>query len=403
MQVKERFYGWRVAWSAFAVAVLAWGTGFYGPSVYLETIHATRGWPIAGIASAITVHFAVSAIVIAYLPDLHARFGIARTTAFGAAMTAVGLLGWAHAAAPWQLFVATLPSALGWAATSGAAVNAIVSPWFDRDRPKAIGLAFNGASVGGVVFVPLWIFMIDAIGFPAAAAAIGGVTVVVVVGLASTTLRATPAKLGVYPDGAAAAPEAAARPQPTTTRARLFKDVRFLTISIAFALGLFAQIGLLSHLVVRLTPEVGSAAAGGMVSLATVFAVVGRTLLGWLIGDRDRRVAAALNFTVQVAGAILLAFGSGWPALALGCVLFGLGIGNLVSLPPLIVQKEFSRADAPVAVALIVAVNQAAFAFAPAMFGLIRDHANDYAAAFLLAAAAQVCAAGVVLVGRRRA
>ena len=41
--------------------------------------------------------------------------------------------------------------------TSGAALNAIVARWFDRDRPMAIALAFNGASVGGVLFVPMWV------------------------------------------------------------------------------------------------------------------------------------------------------------------------------------------------------------------------------------------------------
>ena len=35
--------GWKVVWVAFAVAVFGWGIGFYGPSVYLPTLHATRG------------------------------------------------------------------------------------------------------------------------------------------------------------------------------------------------------------------------------------------------------------------------------------------------------------------------------------------------------------------------
>jgi hypothetical protein len=48
---------------------------------------------------------------------------------------------------------------------SGAALNAIVSPWFDHDRPKAIRLAFNGASVGGVLFTLLWSGLTAATGF----------------------------------------------------------------------------------------------------------------------------------------------------------------------------------------------------------------------------------------------
>jgi hypothetical protein len=54
-----------------------------------------------------------------------------------------------------------------------AAINAIVAPWFDRGRAAALAMAYNGGNIGGVVFSPLWAAAIGAIGFPAAAAAIG--------------------------------------------------------------------------------------------------------------------------------------------------------------------------------------------------------------------------------------
>jgi hypothetical protein len=73
------------------------------------------------------MHFVVGAFVVANLPTLHARFGIANTTKVGAVLLAVGVFGWACAAAPWQVFVATLFSGAGWAAMGGAAVNAVVS------------------------------------------------------------------------------------------------------------------------------------------------------------------------------------------------------------------------------------------------------------------------------------
>ncbi|MEA2876751.1 MAG: hypothetical protein QOF14_1947, partial [Hyphomicrobiales bacterium] len=43
----KRFFGWSVAWAAFALAVFAWGIGFYGPPVFLQTLHSSRGWSIS--------------------------------------------------------------------------------------------------------------------------------------------------------------------------------------------------------------------------------------------------------------------------------------------------------------------------------------------------------------------
>jgi cyanate permease len=93
--------------------------------------------------------------------------------------------------------------------------------------------------------------------------------------------------------------------------------------------------------------------------------------------------------------------GDGMVLLAAGCVLFGLGVGNLTSLPPLIAQREFRPVDVGTVVALVVAINQAIFAFAPAIFGALRDFTGNYMVAFLTAAAAQVAAAGVIVYGRR--
>lgn len=399
MQAGTRFFGWSVARAAFVLAVFAWGIGFYGPSVFLQTLHTSRGWSISEISAAITFHFLLSAALIAYLPDIHRRFGIAGTSFGGALLMAIGLIGWSGAWQPWQLFVAAVPSAAGWAATSGAALNAIVARWFERDRPKAIGIAFNGASVGGVLFVPLWVSLIDRLGFPVAALSVGALAAGAVGLLSVRYFSPTPATFGLAPDGGVA-PATTLKPAPRLSRAEIARSPGFLTLSGAFALGLFAQIGLLSHLIVRLTPDLGVAGAGLLVSVATICAVLGRSLVGRWIGDHDRRIAAALNFIVQIAGVLFLMLGNGWVLLALGCVLFGLGIGNLTSLPPLIAQKEFKREDVMTAVALIVAVNQAVFAFAPAIVGALRDATSDYVLAFGVVAGCQLVAATIILIGR---
>ncbi len=380
--------GWRVVWTAFIVAVFGWGIGFYGPAVYLPALHQAHGWSISTISAAITAHYLVSAFLITCLPDAYRRFGIGRVTVGGTMLAAAGALAWANAQQAWQLVPALLLSGAGWSAMSGAALNAMVAPWFERDRPKAISLAFNGASVGGLLFTPLWTALIAGVGLSSAAFAVASATVGIVCPLAWRYLRREPA---------VAAPKA----EPPSSRRALLRQPGFVTISIAFALGLFAQIGLFAHLIARLEPDFGAGLAAAAISLVTLCAVLGRTLLGWLLGERDRRLAAMANLLMQAAGSLLLAFGDGLVPLAAGCVLFGLGVGNLTSLPPLIAQREFRPADVGTVVALVTAINQAVFAFAPAIFGNLHDSTGDYMVAFLTAAAAQILAAGVVVYGRR--
>ncbi len=395
----RRFRGWSVVWVTFTVALFGFGIGFYGPGVVLQTLHATRGWPVAAISAAITAHFLIGAAIVAWLPEVHRALGIANATVAGAVLSALGLVGWSLAAAPWQLFAVAIVSGSGWALTSGAAVNALVAPWFDRDRPKALGHAFNGASLGGVTFTPLLVWLVAQAGFTTAAIVLGLAMVLVVAPLAWCYLRHGPAELGMAPDGN---PHPAPRRAPARarlSRAALLRTRTFATASAAFALSLFAQVGLLAHLLPRLAPVLGTENSALAVSLTTIAAVLGRYLLGWLIGNHDRRHAASVNLAVQVVGTLLLCSADGAPLLLLGCVLFGLGVGNATALPALIAQKEFEPADVGTVVALMVAINQAVFALAPAVLGSLRDLSSSYTLSFGLAAAIQVAAAFIVLAG----
>jgi MFS family permease len=404
------FFGWRVVTAAFVVAVFAWGAGFYGPPIFLHALHAERGWPVWLVSAAITCHFLLSAAIVARLPGLHGRFGLKAVTRAGGVLAGLGVLAWALAPSPWLLFPAALLSGAGWAATSSAAINAMVAPWFDRRRPAALSMAYNGASVGGVVFAPLWAMLIAGWGFPAAALAIGAAMALCLWWLAGRYFAATPAALGLLPDGdapAAAAPAAmpvAVEAASLAAGGAAWRERRFLTLASAFALALFAQIGLIAQMFLLLAPALGEAGAGAAMSLATGCAVVGRLLLGAVLPPGgDRRAAAAVNLAVQIAGSLMLlaSGGTSVPLLLAGCVCFGLGIGNLISLPPLIAQTEFRRADLPRVVALVTATNQAVFAFAPAVFGALRELAGDAALPILAAALVQAAAAAVMLAGRR--
>ena len=118
------------------------------------------------------------------------------------------------------------------------------------------------------------------------------------------------------------------------------------------------------------------------------------------------------NYAVQILGslAFLFAAGDNIPLLLLGVVLFGAGIGNATSLPPIIAQAEFSQEDVSRVVPLIVAVGQGTYAFAPAVFGLIRELAPRWGSAsagaapwlFLAAALIQILAVVAFFIGRPR-
>ena len=131
----------------------------------------------------------------------------------------------------------------------------------------------------------------------------------------------------------------------------------------------------------------------------------GRMLVGWLMpAGADRRLVACISYAVQISGALVLILAAGEyiPLLLVGVLLFGVGIGNVTSMPPLIAQVEFVKDDVPRVVALTVAIGQAVYAFAPVVFGLVREFAafGNGGAVFAVAALVQALSIGALLAGR---
>ena len=126
----------------------------------------------------------------------------------------------------------------------------------EQSREMALGHALNGASLGGVVFAPLWVMLIAALGFTEATFIVGVVALAVLGPLAWFYLRVEPAPIGFGH-------------QPARV-ASLVVNRAFITLSMSFALAMFAQVGVVAHLVARLSPQTGTVYAAMAVSLTTV-------------------------------------------------------------------------------------------------------------------------------------
>lgn len=416
VQAEPTFFGPWVVRATFVMAMFGWGVGFYGPSIFLHTVVERTGWSLALVSTAVTVHYLFGALVVTRLPVAHRRYGVGPTAVVGAASTASGVLGWSVADAPWQLFASALISGAGWVTMGAVSVNAAIAPWYARGRPMALAKAYNGASIGGVVFSPLWVLLIAHWGFTTAAAVVGLTMVAVMVALERGVYTRTPERLGQCPDGDApsAAAASADRPKQHALAGRLlWRDRAFVTLALGMAAGLFAQIGLLAHLFSLLVPALGAQAAGLAMGFATACAIGGRLVVASVLpSGGNRRTVAALGYGVQLAGSVLLLLAREQQTelILLSVALFGSGIGNATSLPPLIAQAEFAKEDVPRVVALIVALAQATYAFAPAAFGFVLSASAAAGARigsgtslfFLAVAAVQGIAVLCFLSGRRR-
>src|SRR5258706_15039562 len=100
--MREKPFAWPAVLACFASAMIAWGFGFYGQSVFLASLQASQGWSTALIASATTAYYLCGAVLMTLTPDWIARWGSRVVILGGAAALAGGTLALTCATAPWQ-------------------------------------------------------------------------------------------------------------------------------------------------------------------------------------------------------------------------------------------------------------------------------------------------------------
>jgi MFS family permease len=401
--VARYFYGWNVVGATFVMALFSFGLGFYGLSVYVATLQRLHGWSAATVSAPVTVYYIAGAFVTMAAGDLYRVWGPRAVVAAGGATMAIGVASLGVLARPWHLYPAFLVMALGWGTMSGAAINIIVAPWFRRRRGLAVSLAFNGATLGGVIVAPALILLTDHIGFARALALAALASLVMLLALAVGVMRRGPETLGLGPDGDPRASERAeASPDGDHRRGDAVRTWRFWSVSAPFALGLAAQVGVLTHLVALVTPALDAGGAARVVSVTTASALIGRLATGVFIDRANRRLVSSATLLIQIAGVGLLAWAPASAGVYLGCALFGLGVGNLTTLPALILAVEWPRERFSTLVGLVVGINQLTFALGPSLVGAIRDWSGGYGPALVACAGLQAIAATLVALGPGR-
>jgi len=399
------FYGWNIVGATSVMALFSFGLGFYGLSVYIAMLQRLHGWSASAVSVPVTVYYVAGALLTASVGDLYERFGPRAVVAGGSVAMAAGVAALGLVTQPWQLYPVFLVMSMGWGSMSGAAINIILAPWFQRRRGLVVSIAFNGATLGGVIVAPTLIPLIGVVGFTLALEIVALVLLVVLVAVAAGVMRRGPEELGVGPDGD---PDRSTRAEPSRSgdegwRGDAVRTWRFWSVSAPFALGLAAQVGVLTHLVTLVTPTIGTGGAARAVSATTAAALIGRSVTGFVVDRLNRRLVSSATLVIQTMGLALLAWAPSPMVVYAGCALFGLGVGNLTTLPGLILAVEWPRERFSALVSLVVGINQFTFAFGPSLVGVVRDWAGTYGLALGACMALQATAAVLIMLGPGRA
>ncbi len=400
---QKTFHGWWMVAGCMAVAIVAWSFALYGPSVYLHTISQTHQWSIGLVSSALTLSFLVNASVLSFVGSAISKHGPRIVMALGAAVMATGFIAMSQISKIWHVYVSFALMGLGWSCLSTTAITSSLAPWFERHQGRAVSTALLGASIGGMVGVPTLLALIAWLGFNTAILVVALIVLTTVWSVSLFILRHRPQDLGLYPDGETPPAQQDKPTVRTWSRAEALRTLALRSVALTFGLALMVQIGFLTHQVSLLLPALGQAATAVCVTAAAMLAFAGRILLAKFSDRLDvRQIAFAVLLTAGASLGLGFLFTDQVWALVL-CVLgYGFTAGNITTLPPVIVRREFGAASFGAIFGIAATLMQLMSAMGPAFFGMLYDLSGGYRLPLGLAALLNILAAIVILIGRAK-
>jgi MFS family permease len=396
------FYGWWIVFGCLIVAVVGWSLGTFGMGVYIHVLSEQRGFSISLISSAVTISYLVSAACLISVGTATARLGPKPVIAAGSVIMGLTVAALAYCQQIWQVFLVFAVMGIGRSCLSTTSISTTLAPWFERHQGRAVSMALLGASIGGMIGTPLLLAGMAVFSIETALVIAGASSLVILLPVVLFVLKRRPQDMGLLPDGEESQPGSTTKTEASWSRKGAMVTRQFHTQLIAFALGLMVQIGFLSHHVPMVAPISGDYGASVAVSSAALAAFFGRIALARFADRIDLRLTTGGVLLVAAASLATMSVTSSPTGLLLTSVLYGLTIGNLTTLSPIIARREFGASSFGAVYGVAASAIAFATAFGPALYGIIRDALGSYGPVLMIAAAMNLIAAIIIVWGGRK-
>lgn len=406
------FHGWYIVAASLAITTVGMGGGLYLFGVMLPPLLSDFRWTRADLSGANSLAMIVMGLLGPVVGRLIDRYDARWLMVTGAVCCGLGfgaqsVIGTVPAlsriAGPLaQLYACYALYGAGLAGVGFVPVNTIVSRWFTRRRGLALGIVSVGIGLGGLLTIPAG-WLIDRLGWRAASALIGFTIAAVAVPLELLVIRSRPEDMGLAADGDEApahqAPVGAAGPARPES---VLWSSTFWALSVAFGIYTVA-VTIVRVFGIALLQDKGleAPAARAVMGALAIWGIVGKVVCGGLADRVPVRAIATSAFLLEALGTLFLLGPATALATASFAAVYGVPMGGIAALQPLVVAKYFGSATFGAVYGTLMLFLTFAAAAGPVLAGRVYDLGAGYQPTLVACSVATAAAAGLMLVAKK--
>jgi MFS family permease len=394
------FYGWWIVAAAFLNLFFAVGMIYYGFPVFYPAFVSALGFSRAQVEQGFLLGFVVVGIPFGLLAGVLVDWIGARwVIVSGVGFIGIPLVLMGFMTRLWQYEVLCMIEVLGYSLAGPIANQVLIAQWFRARRGRAMGYAYLGLGLGGVVAPTLVNSLISAFGWRHALQAMGAAVLMVLFPVGILLTRSNPSEMGLLPDGPGAVRVVlthADAPVQFGVKAAV-RTGNFWLILLGATLVIGAINAVIQNYVLFLKDQgYSTAAASHFMSALLAASLGGRVLVGY-VADRFKKKNTMALFYLLLGGSIPLLLIARQPAAAWAfAAAFGFAMGADYMLIPLVTAECFGTGSLAKILALIIAGYSVGQWVAPWAAGRIFDLYRSYNLAWGIITLAAMLGAGAI-------
>jgi len=388
------FYGFHVVTACFFVLFLCWGMVLNTFPIFVKPISVDMNWSRGALSLALLMGSVVSALMAPIAGVLLDRIGARPVMATGAAVIGLGLLGGSLISQLWQLYIVFAVIGCGLMCSTAIPCSLVISNWFVSRRGTAMGVAFAGTSVGGMVMAPIANWIILTWDWRAAFVFSGITIIALAVPLILLVIRTHPSEMGLEPYRRGETDDESDENTWGVSLRSSFSLAVFWQISaIMFVIGLVTS-GLGTHCVAYLTDLEHSPTSAAWAWSTVMGVMIVGILLSGPIADRwGAKNAMIIDCTIFAVSIVVLAWARPYSVVLLFAVIYGLALGAPLVINPLLTGHYLGMRNFGAIFGVLNILATVGAALGPVGAGIFFDTQKTYLPVFYFFAALMLATA----------
>ena len=365
---------YKVAATGFLSLFSIVGIMFYGLPFFFDFWVKDFGWSRATVTSGNII----GKIIVGPLLGFGAgwivdRFGPKRLMISGILIAGVAVMGFSLMTSVWQFYFFYFLVAVGYMCGGPLPNQVLISRWFNKSRGKAMGIAYLGIGVGGMLVPHIAKSLNYNMHWRSSVVVLGAIMIAIALPMALFVKEAPDGKVQDKKDD-----------EPKIPLAAVVKNKAFYLLAIGSMCSIGAVSGVSQNLKLFFSLDLNYSQgyAANVISMVLGASIIGRLLMGWLADRYHKKYVMMLIYTLISVSILLLYYASTPGVIYVFAFIFGIGLGGDYMIIPLMAAELFGVKVMGRVMGLILTVDGLGEAFGPILAGGLRDRTGSYSLGF---------------------